>query len=225
MDHRARVTLRTKKLGLLVRAAREAQRRSIEECAQAMGIPPNILRMYEEGEYAPSLPELEFLAYYLRIPIAGFWGNETIDDDGHPVDTPNIEQLRELRHRLIGALLRQEREKANLTIPQLAGMVGLTVERLTAFELGEEPVPVPELEALLTELKGQVEDLFDRNGPVGRWMADQNAMEKFLELPAELQEFVCRPVNRPYLELAIKLSEMSKERLRSVAEGLLDITL
>ena len=41
----------------------------------------------------------------------------------------------------------------------------------------------------------------------------------------ELQNFVCQAVNLPYLELAMKLSDMSKERLRSVAEGLLDITL
>ena len=40
-----------------------------------------------------------------------------------------------------------------------------------------------------------------------------------------MQAFLCQVVNRPYLELAMKLSEMSKERLRSVAEGLLDITL
>ena len=41
----------------------------------------------------------------------------------------------------------------------------------------------------------------------------------------DIQNFVCQPVNRPYLELAMKLSSMSREKLRSVAEGLLDITL
>ena len=51
------------------------------------------------------------------------------------------------------------------------------------------------------------------------------AVEQFLDLPEELQAFVCLPVNRPYLELALKLSDMSKDKLRSVAEDLLDITL
>ena len=41
----------------------------------------------------------------------------------------------------------------------------------------------------------------------------------------ELQGFVCKPINRPYLELAVRLSEMSVEKLRGVAEGLLEITL
>jgi len=45
-----------------------------------------------------------------------------------------------------------------------------------------------------------------------------------LELPLELRQFVAKPVNRPYLELAMKLSNMSRDKLRSVAEDLLDIT-
>ena len=84
---------------------------------------------------------------------------------------------------------------------------------------------MPFLEALLSVLGTRLETLFDQNGPVGQWLISQKAMEKFLELPHEIQTFVCQPVNRPYLELAMKLSEMSKDRLRSVAEGLLDITL
>ena len=56
-------------------------------------------------------------------------------------------------------------------------------------------------------------------------MTSQRAMQKFIELPEEMQNFVCQPVNRPYLELAMKLSDMSREKLRAVAEGLLDITL
>jgi hypothetical protein len=43
-------------------------------------------------------------------------------------------------------------------------------------------------------------------------------------MPMELREFVSLPVNRPYLELAMKLSGMSRDKLRSVAENLLDIT-
>jgi hypothetical protein len=44
-------------------------------------------------------------------------------------------------------------------------------------------------------------------------------------MPVELRQFVAQPVNRPYLELARKLSHMSTEKLRSVAEDLLEITL
>jgi len=44
-------------------------------------------------------------------------------------------------------------------------------------------------------------------------------------MPLELQEFILKPVNQPYLELAQKLSQMSVDKMRDVAEGLLDITL
>jgi hypothetical protein len=96
---------------------------------------------------------------------------------------------------------------------------------LKSYELGERPVPLPELEALLRILDGQLEAFFDQGGPIGQWINQQKKIQQFTKLPVELQDFVCQPVNRPYLELAQKLSEMSTEKLRSVAENLLDITL
>ena len=50
-------------------------------------------------------------------------------------------------------------------------------------------------------------------------------MEDFTDLPLEMQAFISKPINMPYLELAQRLSEMSVDRLRGVAEGLLEITL
>jgi hypothetical protein len=90
--------------------------------------------------------------------------------------------------------------------------------------LGERPIPLPELEILISALGGRIESLFDRNGPIGQWMLSEEAVQNFLEMPSELREFVALPVNRPYLELAMKLSSMSRDKLRSVAENLLDIT-
>ncbi|HET8705492.1 MAG TPA: hypothetical protein VFM46_04235, partial [Pseudomonadales bacterium] len=87
------------------------------------------------------------------------------------------------------------------------------------------PVPLPELEAILSVLGTRVENFFDKNGPIGRWMNDQQAIMEFLKLPPDLRTFVCLPVNRPYLELARNLSQLSTSKLRAVAEGLLDITL
>ncbi len=96
--------------------------------------------------------------------------------------------------------------------------------RLKAYEMGERPIPLPELEGLVGLLGGQIETVFDQTGPVGQWMAQQKAIQDFLQLSPELRDFVSKPVNRPYLELAMKLSGMSTEKLRSLAEDLLDIT-
>jgi transcriptional regulator with XRE-family HTH domain len=221
----AQITIREKKLGLLIRDARMAERRSIKECADAIGVKPGIFRAYEEGRRAPSLPELEALVYFLKLPITRFWENETISDAPPPMEAGDISRLIALRQRMIGALLRQERTNANKSVRQLAGETGISQARFKSYELGERPISVPELEVILLALGTRMEVFFDQSGPVGQWMSSQLAMQKFLELPQELQDFVCRPVNRPYIELAMKLSEMSREKLRSVAEGLLDITL
>lgn len=225
MDIQTQITIRTKKLGVLMRDARLAARRSLKECADAIGVRSGLLRAYEEGRRAPSLPELEVLVYYLKLPLSHFWGREAMSEETVPTETLDLPALLSVRQRLIGALLRQERNNANLSIKDVAGSTGISGSRLTSYELGERPIPLPHLEAIIIALGGKIENFFDRNGPVGHWMTSQKAMDKFLELPEEMQVFVCQPVNRPYLELAMKLSEMSRERLRSVAEGLLDITL
>ena len=90
--------------------------------------------------------------------------------------------------------------------------------------MGERPIPLPELEGLISLLGGQIESLIDKTGPICMWMIQQKGIQDFLQLPPDLQNFVGKPINRPYLELAVKLSNMSTEKLRSVAEDLLDIT-
>jgi transcriptional regulator with XRE-family HTH domain len=221
----AQITIREKKLGLLIRDARMAERRSIKECADAIGVKPGIFRAYEEGRRAPSLPELEALVFFLKLPIGHFWSNET-KSDAPPALTPqDVSRLVALRQRMVGALLRQERTNANISIRHLAGKTGISQAKLKAYELGERPVSVPELEGILAVLGSRIETFFDQSGPVGEWMTNQRAMQKFMELPEDIRNFVSQPVNRPYVELGMKLSEMSREKLRSVAEGLLDITL
>lgn len=221
----AQITIREKKLGLLIRDARLSERRSIKECADAIGIKPGLFRAYEEGRRAPSLPELETLVYYLKLPLSQFWGRETKSDSASPMDELDTARLISLRQRMIGALLRQERNNVNMSVRHLATQTGIAPARLNAYELGERAIPVPELESILTVMGSRIETFFDQNGPVGQWMNGQRALQKFLELSIEMQNFVCQPVNRPYIELAMKLSDMSREKLRSVAEGLLDITL
>ncbi len=225
MDIHSQITIRTKKLGVLIRDARTSERRSIQECAQAMGIKPALLRTYEKGRRAPSLPELELLVHYLKLKINHFWGQSALTDSASQPEALNAEMLVSVRQRKIGALLRQERNKINISVKALSDQTGIPGTRVKAYELGERSIPLPELEAILTVFDARIENFYDQSGPVGQWMTEQKAMLKFLELPEDIQNFACRPINRPYLELAMKLSEMSKDRLRSVAEGLLDITL
>ncbi|HTX92113.1 MAG TPA: helix-turn-helix transcriptional regulator [Anaerolineales bacterium] len=224
MSIQIQVAIRSRKLGVLIRDARLAARKTLSECAAAVGTTSGILKAWEEGRRAPSLPELEVLAYSLHLPLQHFWGREAVSDDAAPTDSLNLMSLVAIRQRLVGAMLRRQRESASLSMRELSEQSGIPTSRLKAYELGERPIPLPELEGLVALLGGQVETLFDQTGPIGQWMVQQKAVQDFLQLPPELQDFVCRPVNRPYLELALKLSGMSTEKLRSVAENLLDIT-
>ena len=221
----AQITLRAKKLGILIRDARLASRRSVKECAEAISVTSGVFKAYEEGRKAPSLPELEMLVYYLDLPIDHFWSSEALSDDPARTDELNLPRLAELRHRMIGAFLRQERMNASLSMKSVAEQTGISTGRLKRYELGERPIPLPELEVILKVLGGRIETFFDQSGPIGQWMAQQKAIQQILDMPLELQTFVCQPVNRPYLDLARKLSEMSTDKLRSVSEDLLDITL
>lgn len=225
MDSKTQITIRTKKLGVLIRDARLAARRKLPECAQAVGVKNGIFRAYEDGRKAPSLPELEALVYFLDLPIDHFWGKEIRSDDALPHEKLDLPKLMAVRQRKIGALLRQERNNASISVRNLAQETGISGARIKAYELGERPIPLPELEVLLQALNGRIAAFFDRNGPIGQWLMNEEAIQHLLELPEEIRQFISQPVNRPYLELAMKLSSMSRDKLRSVAEDILDITL
>jgi len=224
MSLKSQIAIRSKTLGLLMRDARAHARRNVAECAQAIGVPPGQLRAYEDGRKAPSLPELEALVYYLDLPLEHFWSKEIKSGKPMPHENLDLTKLLAIRQRKIGALLRQERMNASVSIRNVALATGIASSRIKSYELGERPIPLPELEALVKALGGRVESFFDRTGPIGQWMLNEEAIRDFLELPLELRQFVGQPVNRPYLELAMRLSNMSKDKLRSVAENILDIT-
>jgi transcriptional regulator with XRE-family HTH domain len=224
MTIQAQVNLRSRKLGVLIRDARLSERKTIPECARVVGVTAGIFRAWEEGRISPSLPELEVLAYSMRLPLNRFWSKDATSEDTPPNETLNLPAFVSIRQRLIGALLRQAREKANISIHALSEMSGISTNRIKFYELGERPIPLPELEGLTTLLGTQIESLFDQTGHIGLWMVQQKAIQEFLHLPNDLQNFVSKPVNRPYLELAKKLSGMSTDKLRSLAEDILEIT-
>ena len=78
MDTKSLITIRTKKLGVLIRDARLAARRTVHQCAEAIGVRKSVFREYEEGLRSPSLPELEILVYYLDLPMDHFWSRSNM---------------------------------------------------------------------------------------------------------------------------------------------------
>jgi transcriptional regulator with XRE-family HTH domain len=226
MDNRPiAAAIRSKKLGILIRGARTASDKSIEECAEAINISNERMQSFERGEDSPSLPELEALAFYLKVPLDYFWGRDVVDSLQKELQVFEKERLMRLRNRVIGANLRKARLEAGMTSLELSDSVSITEEQLDKYELGTESIPLPELELLANTVNKTIKDFQDNRGPIGTWIKQQRAMQHFGDLSPELQDFISKPINRPYLEISQRLSEMSVERLRAVAEGLLEITL
>lgn len=215
--------IRAKKLGVYLKEARISKGSSINELSEASGISTDALEAYEAGEQSPSLPELELLAYYLQKPLEHFIdGHSYTAEDVRPV---NPQRFISIRQRIIGTQMRKTRVEAELTIDDFAQKTGIGKDTLHAYEMGDKPIPLPQFEGLLTELNASMRDFQDKHGPVGEWLIEQQQVNAFIQLPGELKTFISKPVNIPYLELAMRLSEMSVEKLRAVAEGLLEITL
>jgi transcriptional regulator with XRE-family HTH domain len=205
--------------------ARSVRGQSVEASAAALGLAPEHYAQYEAGHGAPSLPELELLAYFLDVPVSYFWGDQPLSSQ--PAESrPALPatDIAALRHRIIGIQLRQARLAAGLTPEALAAELGVTPAALTAYETAGDAVPLPVLTAAAARLSLPLEHFVEPRGPVGEWDVTQRAIERIRQLPPELREFVSQPVNESFLRLAWQLSAMPVDKLRGIAASLLDIT-
>ncbi|EKD88089.1 MAG: hypothetical protein ACD_35C00062G0004, partial [uncultured bacterium] len=122
--------------------------------------------------------------------------------------------------RMIALNLRKTRLDQNKSLESISAQCGLEPNELDQFESGSKPVPVPILELLCTEYQIPLLSLI----PQKPESYPSSTSESYENLPEEVAEFVNNPANLPYLELARKLSELDAAKLRSIAEGLLEIT-
>jgi len=218
-----RLTLRNRIIGLLLRDARERAEKSKRECAAALGVSSSSVTAYEDGRKPISLPELEVLAYLFDTPTAHFWERdpELVPDE----EQVPLQEILALRHRVVGALLRQARLEADVSQKELAEVSGCSSRRLSSYEYGERPIPLAELELMAQHLHLPLDYfLNNQEGPVGEWHRQEESWRLFQKLPEEVRDFVVQPINVRYLEVAMKLAQMPAGGLRAIAEGLLDIT-
>jgi len=225
MDRKLALNIRAKKLGVLLRDARLKAGASMKECGEIIDQTGRTISKYEDGEKSPSLPELEVLAFYFDTPLDQFWGKTTRSEESILDPLGNVDQRLELRDLKIGALLRKTRQEREMSLTEVAEALDITTYRLKSYETAKFSVPLPELETLMEIYELDLEDFLSEKGPIASWSREKQAVQEFVKLPGDLQQFISKPINRPYLEIARKLSRMNVEELREVAESLLEITL
>ena len=219
------LAIRRKIIGVLLQGARLRAGRTKKECADAIGVSVAMLTHFEEGRKDISLPQLEILAYHLNVPASSFFKER--EQEKLVAQEPEVpaDQVMQLRDRIVGVLLRKARTEAGLTQKQLAEELGVSPRRITQYEFGQRPVPLAQLQHAADLLRLSISYFMDEGvGRVGQREQLQTQFERFSELPDDVRDFVSRYTNLPYLRVAVRISGMDADRIRGIAEGLLDIT-
>jgi transcriptional regulator with XRE-family HTH domain len=154
-------TLKAHRVAALVLDARLYARRTPQEACSLLGWEEEYLLALETAEITPSLPELEALAAIYAVPVDHFFGSTSLSDGMPKLRTETMQQRLELRNRILGAMIMQTRSRKNLSRDDIATMTGLTLEDVTAYELGLAPLPVTDLEEITRLLQIEVHDWID----------------------------------------------------------------
>ncbi len=217
------IAARRQLLGAVMQGVRAKQGKTKQDCAQAMGVTVAIYTAFEEARRDVTLPELELLAYYLKVPVRLFFERPErllADDPAVPA-----EKVIALRQRIVGALLRQARQDKGKSVKDLAGRLGVTGRRISDYELGHKPIPLSQLQEAADMLGVPMSYFIDEGvGPIGEQELLRSQFDRFSELPDDLRKFVVNPTNVSYLRVAQRLSDMTTDQLRNLAASLLDIT-
>jgi transcriptional regulator with XRE-family HTH domain len=218
------ILIRNKITGALLRNSRLRAKKSVQECSRALFCDPQLISRAEEGEEGLTLPQLEVLAHVLQVPLSYLLGEGELPADEEGSELP-YDDIMTIRRKIIGVILRQARLEAGQTLGEVSSVLGYTPEQLAGVELGEIEVSLVELEELAKAVGIPFETFLSEEIMV---LIPGEQEERDLQLPeylpTDVREFILKPINMPYLQIAINLSQMPAETLRQIATGLLEIT-
>lgn len=212
--------IRSKMIGVLLRAARLRAGKTVKQCADWLGCSQHIFSQYEYGRRPVSLPELELLAQLFRVPVRHLWDDEIAVLDVQSTKAPP-QKILALRNKETGVLLREARSRAGLTQKQCADILGTSADTVSEYEHGSKAIPFPHLEILAESLEIPVSNFRDRELEAKGGSEYLPPDEIWGRLPPEIKRFICDTDNLPYLKMALRLSELPADSLRHLAEAML----
>jgi transcriptional regulator with XRE-family HTH domain len=225
-------SIKMKKMGMKLAMTRQNCGYSLIDLARETGIDAAALAAFEQGASNPSLPQLENLATTYGRSIDEFITDKPLEMKKKSFDTIGLVRREKLHDRMIGLQIKKHRLDQHISIETLAQSCGITPSEMEEYESGLSSIPFLSLVALCHEL-GFSYELFTSAKPATQTESKQAeepeqqvlSQNPLSDLPEELQEFVNKPVNLPFVELAQKMSEMDAKKLRQIAESILEITL
>ena len=213
-----------KKLGIMIKNSRTVKNRSVDDCAKVLGIEPKVFEQFETGQQTPTLPQLEILAFYLDVPIQLYFTSQLQEQRQVFDDSEELQKFLTVRRKSIATRLKSQREQKELSIAQMIANTTLDEKQYREMEEGQQPISLTNLQAFMYPLNCSLKEFYAEKGKIGEKYRQTRTQKALENVPNELQQFMMNPSNEPYLRLAMHLSSLSAERLRSIAEGLLEIT-
>ena len=214
--------LRAKILGVLIRQRRVAASRSIEDCADHLQTPPELVTAWEYGDEAPSLPQLEHLASYLNVAVSAFWQYQesiAVEQDG-----PEHDQFVALRQRLLGGLLRAARDLEGISIEQLSELSAVDKDLLQAYEYGEQVIPMNHLLALANSLGRKLDYFLESGQELDAALEEVSASSASAANCDEKRRFAVDQKTQGIIKLAVAFSQIPGEELHKIADAILAIS-
>lgn len=217
---------RAQRIGRNLAVQRSINGISLDDTAAILGVSSDEMLKYETGELSPSLPQLESLALFFKTPLVALTAENPIESEKE-VDSEKIKTVIGLRNRIIAAMIKRTRLEQNRSLKDLAASLGVDESSLESCESGKVSIPLPDLEVICSELGISINALANKppQQTTGQSVEmDTTEPKSSIALPQDLYDFVANNANLPYIQLAKRLSEMDAEKLRNIAEGLLEIT-
>ena len=210
----------TSEIGSHLAKAREAVGKSARECASVLGVSLKKYKKIETGEYNPSLPELEILAYFLGIMPRDILEGHPGEFEKQNAAVEQLQQIMQLRHRIVSATLQLTRSQKNISLKGLSKISNISIARIKRYELTSAAIPLNDLMVICNALEIPLHTLLDQSGFLAERQIKTEREQFFHQLPDELQDFITNPENISLLKLAIRLKETGIENLESLAAGL-----
>lgn len=238
--------IKQKMLGVLMRSVRNRVGLTLDETAGLLGIQPAELADYELGRREADLPLLEALAGLANMPVSYFWSE-------NPLPAPDTDysfsKAVQLRRKIVGVLLNKARLDAGKSPEDIAGVLNCPPEQVHNVELGRAELPFSRLQVVAPYLNVSLDYFSDGVAAAEQEVAPKPngsapvppvppappvpavpsappvSEEEYLgHFSPEVQDFLKNPANQLYIKLAMRLHGLSSSTLRTLAEGILDIT-